>query len=115
MPRVKGGPRGHRKHVEVLHLTKGYRGSSNRLFKRANQAILKAGEAAFGGRKQRRVDLRRLWIARINGALTQYNIKYSRFINMLKKANIELDRKILADMAVADPNAFETVVKKVTA
>jgi large subunit ribosomal protein L20 len=115
MTRVKGGPRGHRKHVKVLNLARGFRGSRSKQFKKANEALLKAGEYAFGGRKQRRRDLRRLWISRINGALTQFDVKYSRFINLLAKANITLDRKTLAEMAVNDPKGFETVVKQVTA
>ncbi len=113
MPRVKGGPRGHRMHKKVLKLAKGFRGSRHRLFKRANEAVLRAGKHAFEGRKQRRRDIRRLWIARINGALTQYDIKYSRFIDGLKKANITLDRKTLAEMAVTDAKGFERVVQTV--
>src|SRR3989338_2333808 len=102
MPRVKGGPRGHRIHKKILKVDKGFRGSRHRLFKRANEAVLRAGKHAFEGRKQRRRDLRRLWIARINGALSTYEVKYSRFVNMLKKSNVELDRKQLAEMAVND-------------
>ena len=112
MPRVKGGPRGHRKHIKVLNLARGFRGAGHRLFKKANQNLLKAGEYAFGGRRLRRRDLRSLWISRINAALTKYEIKYSRFINMLTKANIVLDRKTLAEMAVNDSKAFEAVVEK---
>jgi len=113
VPRVKGGPRGHRIHKKILKLAKGYRGSRHRLFKRANEAVLRAGKHAFEGRKQRRRDLRRLWIARINGALSTYEVKYSRFVNMLKKSNVELDRKQLAEMAVNDPKGFEKLVKSV--
>lgn len=113
MTRVKGGFRGHRVHKKVLELTKGFRGSRNRLFKRANEASLRAGKHAFEGRKQRRRDIRRLWISRINAALTKYDIKYSRFINMLKVANNTLDRKTMADMAVNDPKSFEALVKSV--
>ena len=100
-------------HKKVLKLAKGFRGSRHRLFKRANEAVLRAGKHAFEGRKQRRRDIRRLWIARINGALTQYDIKYSRFIDGLKKANITLDRKTLAEMAVTDAKGFERVVQTV--
>jgi large subunit ribosomal protein L20 len=113
MTRVKGGFRGHRMHKKVLKLTKGFRGSRNRLFKRANEASLRAGKHAFEGRKQRRRDLRVLWISRINAALTTHNIKYSRFIDMLKKANVGLDRKTLAEMAVNDSKSFEALVKSV--
>jgi large subunit ribosomal protein L20 len=114
MPRVKGGPRGHRKHKKILLAAKGYRMSRHRLFRRANEAVIRAGKHAFEGRKQRRRDLRRLWISRINAALTAYDIKYSRFIDALKKAQIELDRKTLAEMAVNDKKAFEALVKKVS-
>ena len=88
MTRVKGGPRGHRLHKKVLELAKGYRGTRHRLFRRANEAVIRASEHAFKGRKQRRRDLRRLWIARLNGALTNYHITYSRFIKGLKDAGI---------------------------
>ncbi len=112
MPRAKGGFKTKRKHNKVLSLAKGYRGTRNRLFKRANEAVLRAGEHAFAGRKIKRRDLRRLWIVRINAALMPFDIKYSRFINALKKANIDLDRKVLSDMAITDPKSFEKVVEK---
>lgn len=113
MPRVKRGVRAHHKHKKVIQQAKGYRGSRSKLFRRANEAVLRAGEQAFAGRRIRRRDLRRLWIARINGALTQYGINYSSFINGLKKQNILLDRKILSEMAISEPKAFEQVVNKV--
>lgn len=113
MPRVKGGPRGHRKHIKIVKLAKGYRGSRSKLYKRAAEAVVRAGEHAFAGRKQKRRDLRRLWIARINGALSSHEVKYSRFINGLKKAAITLDRKTLSEMAINDPKAFNDIVKQV--
>ncbi len=113
MPRVKGGPRGHRKHVKILAMTKGYRMSRNRLYKRATEAVVRAGEHAFAGRRQRRRDMRKLWIMRINAALTEHGIKYSRFIDALKKSNVELDRKTLSEMAVNDMAGFNKVVEKV--
>jgi len=113
MPRVKGGFRTRRKHNKILSLTKGYRMTRNRLYKRAAEAVVKAGEMAFHGRKKRRRDFRRLWISRLNGALSQFNISYSRFINMLKTAKVELDRKSLSELAIRDPQAFEAVVKTV--
>mgnify|MGYP000850298150 CR=1 FL=1 len=113
MSRVKGGPRGHRKHKKVLKLAKGYRGTRSRLFKRAQEAVIRAGEHAFEGRKQKKRDMRRLWIARLNGALSQYNVKYSRFIAGLKKANITLNRKTLSEMAINEPKDFEKVVEAV--
>lgn len=112
MPRVKGGFRTRRTHKKILKMTKGYRGTRNRLFKRANEAVLRAGEHAFAGRKKRKRDMRRLWISRINGALTPYDIKYSRFIDALNKANITLNRKMLSEIAISDATAFETIVKK---
>jgi large subunit ribosomal protein L20 len=113
MPRVKGGPQGHQKHKKIIKQAKGFRGTRNRLYKRAAEAVVRAGEHAFAGRKQKRRDLRRLWIARINGALTQYKVKYSRFIDALKKAEITLDRKTLSEMAISDPKAFGEIVNKV--
>lgn len=112
MPRVKGGPRARKRHKKVLKLAKGYRGTRSKLYKRANEAVVRAGEHAFAGRKKKKRDLRQLWITRINAALNPHDINYSRFIHGLKKANIELDRKILADLAVKDPKAFEEVVSK---
>ncbi len=113
MPRVKGGFRTRRIHKKVLKLAKGYRGTRNRLFKRANEAVVRAGEHAFEGRKQRKRDFRRLWIARINAALSKDKIMYSRFIAGLKKAKIDLNRKTLSEMAISDPKAFEGVVTTV--
>jgi len=112
MPRVKGGPRGHRKHVKILKLAKGYRGTRSKLFKRANEAVVRAGEHAFAGRRQRRRDLRRLWIMRINGALTSHEMRYSKFMDGLKKANIILDRKILSEMAINNTEDFNKIVGK---
>lgn len=115
MTRVKGGHRGHRKHVKVLTAAKGFRGTRSKLFKRANQAVLRAGQHAFEGRRQRRRELRTLWIVRINAGLTEHNIKYSRFIKALKDVNITLDRKTLAEMAVNDAKGFAKVVEMVKA
>lgn len=112
MARVKGGVRTRRRHNKIKKLAKGYYGSRHRLYKRAADAVLHSGEYAFAGRRQRRRDLRRLWIARINAALKPYDLRYSRFIKALHDKNIDLDRKILADMAVNDSKAFEEVVKK---
>lgn len=111
--RIKGGPRGHRKKVKILNRASGYRGARSKLFKKANEAVVRAGEHAFKGRKIRRRDMRRLWIARINGALTGEGIMYSRFIAGLKKAGIELDRKTLSEMAYSDAEAFKAIVASV--
>lgn len=113
MTKVKGGPQGRRAHKRVIDLAKGYRGTRNRLFRRANEAVIRATEHAFKGRKQRRRDLRRLWIARINGALSPYEVKYSRFIKYLKDLNIDLNRKMLSEMAINDAKGFEMIVEKV--
>ncbi len=112
MPRIKRGVVGRAKHKKFLKLAKGYRMSRSTLFRRAHEAVIRAGEHAFKGRRERRRDLRRLWIARINGALTGYNINYSKFIDALKKAKVELNRKVLSEMAINDPKAFEQVVEK---
>jgi len=112
MPRVKGNRKDHRKHKQILKLTKGFRGTRSKLFKRANEAAVRAGEHAFAGRKQRRRDLRRLWITRINAALTEHGIKYSRFIYALNKSEISLNRKTLSEMAISDSKAFADIVKQ---
>lgn len=110
--RVKGGPYGHRRHKKVLKITKGQRGAKNRLFKRANEAMLKSLWYATRDRRVRKRDLRKLWIARINAAARLNGTTYSRLVAALKKANIALNRKMLADMAVRDPQAFAAVVAK---
>ena len=111
MPRVKGGARGHQKHKKILKLAKGFRGSRNRLFKRANEAVVRAGEHAFEGRKQRKRDMRKLWIARISAALSDHDITYSRFINGLATSKIQLNRKMLSEIAIADNKAFSQLVE----
>lgn len=113
MPRVKGGPKGRTKHKKILKATKGYRGTRSKLFRPAHEAYLHAGEYAFAGRKLRKRDFRTLWIQKINAALKPFNISYSRFIKKLKDANIELDRKVLADIALNDPNTFKKIVDEV--
>ncbi len=111
--RIKGGLRAHRKHKKVLQLAKGYRMTRSKLFRRAQEAVLRAGEHAFAGRRKRRRDLRSLWIVRINGALSEKGLNYSRFINGLQKADIELNRKMLSEMAIHNPDHFEQIVKRV--
>jgi large subunit ribosomal protein L20 len=110
--RVKGGPQGHRRHKKILKLTKGQRGTKHRLFKRANEAMLKSLWYATRDRRVRKRDLRRLWIARINAAARLNGTTYSKLVASLKKANIELNRKMLADIAVRDPQAFAAVIAK---
>lgn len=109
--RVKGGPQTQRRHKKVLALTKGQRGSKHRLFKRANEAMMKSLEYAYRDRRNRKRDFRRLWIARINAAARQNDLSYSIFMNGLKKAGVALDRKALADIAIHDPAAFSQLVE----
>ena len=111
--RIKGGPRGHRKKVKLLGLARGYRGARSKLVKKANEAVVRSGEHAFGGRKIRRRDFRRLWIARLNGALSEEKIMYSRFIAALKNSGSILDRKSLSELAYSDMDAFKAVVETV--
>ena len=108
--RVKGGPQGHLHHKKVLKYTKGQRGTRHFLFKRANEAMLKSMWYATRDRRVRKRDLRKLWIARINAAARLNGITYSRLVAAMKKANITLNRKMLADLAVRHPEAFAAVV-----
>ncbi|MEW6403081.1 MAG: 50S ribosomal protein L20 [Chloroflexota bacterium] len=110
--RVKGGPQGHLRHKKVLKITKGQRGAKHFLFKRANEAMLKSLWYATRDRRVRKRDLRKLWIARINAAARLNGTTYSRLVAALKKAKIELNRKMLADIAVRNPQAFAAVVAK---
>ncbi|MBK9924956.1 MAG: 50S ribosomal protein L20 [Anaerolineales bacterium] len=110
--RVKGGPQGYKRHKKVLKITKGQRGAKHRLFKRANEAMLKSLWYATRDRRVRKRDLRKLWIARINAAARLNGTTYSKLVAALKKANIELNRKMLSDMAIRDPQTFAAVVAK---
>ncbi len=110
MARVKGGPFGHRRHKKVFAYTKGQRGTRHFLFKRASEAMLKSMWYATRDRRVRKRDLRKLWIARINAAARLNGLSYSRLIAAMKKAEITLNRKMLADLAVRDPQAFAAVV-----
>jgi large subunit ribosomal protein L20 len=112
MARVKGGPFGHRRHKKVFKITKGQRMSRHFLFKRANEAMLKSLWYATRDRRVRKRDLRKLWIARVNAAARLNGTTYSRLIAALKKANITINRKMLADLAVRDPQAFAAVVSQ---
>jgi large subunit ribosomal protein L20 len=106
MPRSKAGTNVRRRHNKVLQLTKGQRGARHRLWRKANEAMLHSLYYAYRDRRQRKRQFRRLWIARINAAARLNGLSYSRFISGLKKAGVELDRKVLADMAVRDAAAF---------
>lgn len=111
--RVKRGVTTHRRHKKLLKAAKGYRGGRSKLIKEAKQAVIHAGADAYRGRREKKRQMRSLWITRINAALTPYDISYSQFINKLKKQQIELDRKILSQIAIEDPQAFDNLVKKV--
>lgn len=115
MPRTKTGVVRSRRHKKLLARTKGFRGANNRLYKRAKEADLHAGQYAYVGRKLRKRDMRTLWIVRINAGLKMLGdtLNYSRFIQALKKANIGLDRKILAEMAATDFPSFKRIVEQV--
>ncbi len=109
--RVKTGPVTQRRHKKILEITKGQRGSKHRLFKRGNEAMMKSLEYAYRDRKVRKREFRSLWIARINAATRLNGLSYSQFMNGLKKSGIELDRKVLADIAVNDALAFGKLVE----
>lgn len=111
--RVKTGTVRRQGHKKTLALTKGFRMTKNRLYKVAQEAALHAGQYAYEGRKNKKRDFRRLWITRINGALSESDLSYSQFINKLKKANIELDRKVLAIIASEDSETFQKIVEQV--
>jgi large subunit ribosomal protein L20 len=111
VPRVKGGPRTRRRHNQVLKITKGQYGGKHRLWRRGHEAMMKSLWYSYRDRRNRKRDFRRLWIARINAATRQNGLSYSRFVHGLRQAGIELDRKILADMAVHDANTFAQLVQ----
>ncbi len=110
MSRAKRGFKARRRHNRILKLAKGYRGSHSRLYRSAVEAVERGLCYAYRDRKQRKRAFRRLWIVRINAAARQHGLSYSRFVHGLMKAGIELDRKVLSDLAVADPGAFAKVV-----
>jgi large subunit ribosomal protein L20 len=111
MPRVKRGVTAHARHKKVLKQAKGYYGARSRVFRVAKQAVIKAGQYAYRDRRQRKRQFRALWITRINAAARECGLSYSRFMDGLKKASIELDRKVLADIAVHDKEAFAELAK----
>jgi large subunit ribosomal protein L20 len=115
MARVKRGVMARKRHKKILKEAKGYYGARSRVFRVAKQAVIKAAQYAYRDRRQRRREFRQLWIARINAAARLYGLSYGRFINGLKKANIEIDRKILADIAVFDITAFSKLVERAKA
>ena len=108
--RVKGGARLRRRHKKVLRATKGFKDGRRRLFRTANQAMMKAGSYQYRDRRNRKRDMRRLWVTRINAAAREHGMSYSRFIHGLKVAGIQVNRKLMAELAVADPVAFAQLV-----
>lgn len=113
MARVKRGTFAKKRHKKILKQAKGFHLGRKNIFRLANQALLKSKQNQFKGRKNKKRDFRKLWIIRINAGLKAYNITYSKFINLLNKKNIELNRKILAQLAIEYPIEFDKVVKKV--
>lgn len=112
MARVKRGVTSHARHKKVVKMAKGYYGRKSINYKVANQAVMKSLTYAYRDRKAKKREFRKLWITRINAACHQNDISYSRFINGLKKAGIELDRKVLADIALNDPKNFSAIVEQ---
>lgn len=115
MARVKRGVIARRRHNKVLKQAKGYYGARKKIFRVAKQAVIKAGQYAYRDRRQRKRQFRRLWIARINAAARLNGMTYSRFISGLNKAGIEVDRKVLSDIAIHDAAAFSAIVEKAKA
>ncbi|MFV0498084.1 50S ribosomal protein L20 [Oscillospiraceae bacterium LTW-04] len=115
MARVKGATMTKKRRKKVLKLAKGYFGGKSRLFKTAKQAVMKSGRYAYIGRKQKKRNFRQLWITRISAACRMNDMNYSTFMNGLKKAGIELNRKMLSEIAIADPAAFTSLVEKAKA
>ena len=115
MPRVKRGVTARARHKKILALAKGFRGRRKNVFRIAKQAVMKAGQYAYRDRRTRKRVFRALWIARINAAARGLGITYSKFMAGMKKASIEIDRKMLAELAVNDPAAFGSIVAKVKA
>ena len=113
MARIKGAVKTRARRKKILKLAKGYRGAKSKLFKTANQAVMKSLSYAYRDRKAKKREFRQLWIARINAAAKMNGISYSKFMNGLKKNNININRKMLSEIAISDPAAFTKLVEKV--
>lgn len=113
MPRVKRGVTARARHKKILALAKGFRGRRKNVYRIAKQAVMRAGQYAYRDRRNKKRVFRRLWITRINAAARQHDLSYSVFLNGIKKANIEIDRKVLSDMAIHDPVGFGAIVATV--
>lgn len=112
MPRVKRGTMTHKRHHKILKLASGYWGGKHRLFKTAKEQVMKSGNYAFRDRRAKKRDFRRLWITRISAACRAHGMSYSRFMDAMTKAEIGLDRKVLAEMAITDADAFAVLVER---
>jgi len=112
MPRVKRGVPAHKKHKKVLEAVKGHKGAKSKLFRPAHESLMKSLRYAYRDRRTRKRDFRRLWIVRINAAARLNGVSYSVLMNKFKQANIEIDRKVLADLAVRDPEAFAQLIRE---
>lgn len=110
MTRVKSGENAHRRHRKVVKAAKGYRGLRSKTFKQAKNAVMKAGQHAYAHRRTRKREFRRLWITRINAACREHGVAYSRFVDGMTKKGIELNRKMLSELAIHEPKAFKAVV-----
>jgi large subunit ribosomal protein L20 len=115
MPRVKRGVTARARHKKVLRLAKGYRGRRGNVYRVAKQAVMRAGQYAYRDRRNKKRDFRALWIVRINAAAREIGMKYGQLINGLKKAKIEIDRKVLSDLAIHDPEAFKKIAEQAKA
>ena len=115
MPRVKRGVTARARHKKVLKKSKGFRGRRGNVYRVAKEAVMKAGQYAYRDRRNRKRDIRALWITRINAAVREHGMSYSVFMSGLKRANIEIDRKVLADLAVSDKAAFAQIASQVKA
>jgi len=115
MPRTKGGVVTHRRHKKIIKQAKGHRGLRHKIFRRANESVMHALRYAYEHRRDKKGDFRRLWIMRINAAARDHGLSYSRLINGLSRAGVEVDRKVLADLAVRDEAAFRQIAEKAKA
>ncbi len=115
MPRSRNKVPAHARHKKIIKAAKGYQGRRKNTFRTANAAVWKAGEYAYVGRKQKKRTFRSLWIQRINAAVREHDLTYSRFIDGLNKAGVEMDRKVISDLAIREPDAFTALVAKAKA
>jgi large subunit ribosomal protein L20 len=111
MARIKRGVTTHRKHKKILKLAKGYRGSKSKLYRVANEQVMKSGQYAYAHRRQKKREFRKLWIARINAAARDNGLSYSKMVYGLKQKGVEVNRKVLAELAISDPGAFTSLAE----